>query len=121
MAMERPMTQQILVFSSRTGECFECVRPDTDWQASRRALGITGLYSSNLSIILYQQDESTNRPSQNVYADVASRWDCQDYYGIDLWFAGHRFGASGLADPNTADINSIFIPIPMINAAMQEV
>lgn len=92
-----------------------------DWQANRRARGITGLYSSNLSIILYQQGESTNRPSQNVYADVASRWDCQNYYGIDLWFAGHRFGASGLANPNTADINSIVIPIPVINAAMQEV
>ncbi|KAJ5598373.1 hypothetical protein N7537_008457 [Penicillium hordei] len=44
--------------------------------------------------------------NQNVYADVASRWDCQNYYGIDRWFAGHRFGASGLADPNTADINN---------------
>ncbi|CAI7568501.1 unnamed protein product [Penicillium crustosum] len=44
--------------------------------------------------------------NQNVYADVASRWDCQNYYGIDLWFAGHRFGASGLANPNTADINN---------------
>jgi hypothetical protein len=46
-----------------------------------------------------------------VYADVASRWDCQNYYGVDLWFAGHRDGASGLANPNTDDINSIF-PCP---------
>ncbi|KAJ5354354.1 uncharacterized protein N7496_012787 [Penicillium cataractarum] len=44
--------------------------------------------------------------NSNVYADVASRWDCQDYYGIDLWFAGHRDGASGLANPNTADIDN---------------
>ncbi|KAE8353292.1 hypothetical protein BDV28DRAFT_111103 [Aspergillus coremiiformis] len=40
----------------------------------------------------------------NVFADVASRWDCQNYYGYDKWFAGHRNGASGLANPYTADI-----------------
>lgn len=44
--------------------------------------------------------------SSDLYADVASRWDCQNYYGYDKWFAGHRNGASGLANPNTADINS---------------
>ncbi|CAG8899228.1 unnamed protein product [Penicillium egyptiacum] len=43
----------------------------------------------------------------NIYADVASRWDCQNYYGTDLWFAGHRFGSSGLENPNTEDINSM--------------
>ncbi|KAL3445013.1 hypothetical protein BJX65DRAFT_310380 [Aspergillus insuetus] len=43
--------------------------------------------------------------NSNVYADVASRWDCQGYYGVDLWFAGHRNGASGLSNPNTDDIN----------------
>lgn len=41
-----------------------------------------------------------------MYADVAARWDCQEYYGYDLWFAGHRNGATGLTYPNTADINS---------------
>ncbi|KAE8364473.1 hypothetical protein BDV27DRAFT_157849 [Aspergillus caelatus] len=44
--------------------------------------------------------------NSNVYADVASRWDCQNYYGYDKWFAGHRNGASGLANPYTADINT---------------
>ncbi|KAL3467186.1 hypothetical protein BJX64DRAFT_283911 [Aspergillus heterothallicus] len=43
--------------------------------------------------------------NSNVYADVASRWDCQGYYGVDKWFAGHRNGASGLSNPNTDDIN----------------
>ncbi|KAJ5178032.1 uncharacterized protein N7500_000731 [Penicillium coprophilum] len=42
--------------------------------------------------------------NSNVYADVASRWDCQGYYGYDKWFAGHRNGASGLQDPYTKDI-----------------
>ncbi|KAE8372930.1 hypothetical protein BDV26DRAFT_297427 [Aspergillus bertholletiae] len=44
--------------------------------------------------------------NSNVYADVASRWDCQNYYGYDKWFAGHRNGASGLSNPNTPDINN---------------
>ncbi|KAL3476538.1 hypothetical protein BJX99DRAFT_246744 [Aspergillus californicus] len=42
--------------------------------------------------------------NSNVWADVASRWDCQNYYGVDRWFAGHRNGASGLSNPNTDDI-----------------
>lgn len=45
-------------------------------------------------------------PSSDVYADVASRWDCQEYYGEQKWFAGHRNGESGLNNPNTQDINS---------------
>ncbi|KAL4746647.1 hypothetical protein BDW72DRAFT_197495 [Aspergillus terricola var. indicus] len=44
--------------------------------------------------------------NSNIYADIASRWDCQEYYGVDLWFAGHRNGASGLSNPNTDDINN---------------
>ncbi|KAJ8109982.1 hypothetical protein OPT61_g7055 [Boeremia exigua] len=46
------------------------------------------------------------RLNSDLYADVAARWDCQNYYGYDRWFAGHRNGASGLANPNTADINN---------------
>ncbi|PCG93937.1 Hypothetical protein PENO1_081010 [Penicillium occitanis (nom. inval.)] len=42
--------------------------------------------------------------NSNVYADVASRWDCQEYYGYDKWFGGHRDGATGLANPYTQDI-----------------
>ncbi|KAK4870408.1 hypothetical protein LT330_004756 [Penicillium expansum] len=44
--------------------------------------------------------------NNNVYADVASRWDCQNYYGYDKWFAGHRNGASGLNNPYTQDIQN---------------
>ena len=46
-----------------------------------------------------------------MYADVASRWDCQNYYGYDKWFAGHRNGASGLNNPYTQDIQSKFSKI----------
>ncbi|KAH8680387.1 hypothetical protein BGZ61DRAFT_395717 [Ilyonectria robusta] len=44
--------------------------------------------------------------NSDLYADVASRWDCQEYYGYDVWFAGHRNGASGLTNPDTADIKT---------------
>jgi len=43
--------------------------------------------------------------SSDLYADVASRWDCQNHYGYERWFAGHRNGATGLENPNTEDIN----------------
>ncbi|KAF3038540.1 hypothetical protein E8E12_008412 [Didymella heteroderae] len=43
--------------------------------------------------------------NSDTYADVASRWDCQNYYGYDKWMAGHRNGATGLSNPYTDDIN----------------
>ena len=46
----------------------------------------------------------TLRYSSDIHADVAARWDCQEYYGRDKWFAGHRNGESGLNDPYTDDI-----------------
>ncbi|KAF5656641.1 hypothetical protein FHETE_10897 [Fusarium heterosporum] len=42
--------------------------------------------------------------NSDLYADIASRWDCQEHYGYEKWFAGHRNGASGLNNPNTEDI-----------------
>ncbi len=42
--------------------------------------------------------------SRDVYADVASRWDCQQHYGYATWFAGHRNGETGINNPNTPDI-----------------
>ncbi|KAF5646384.1 benzoate 4-monooxygenase [Fusarium sp. NRRL 52700] len=42
--------------------------------------------------------------NSDIYADVASCWDCQEYYGYDRWFADHRHGATGLTSPNTEDI-----------------
>lgn len=44
--------------------------------------------------------------SSDLSADVASRQECQNYYGEQKWFAGHRNGASGLSNPDTDDINS---------------
>ncbi|KAI1290487.1 hypothetical protein F5Y03DRAFT_401260 [Xylaria venustula] len=44
--------------------------------------------------------------NSDIYPDVASRWDCQNYYGYDAWFGGQRDGASGLANPYTNDITT---------------
>lgn len=54
------------------------------------------------------KDYSTEGPKLNsdLSGDIQVRRESQNYYGINLWFAGHRNGPTGLADPNTADINS---------------
>ncbi|KAF4618403.1 hypothetical protein G7Y89_g14900 [Cudoniella acicularis] len=44
--------------------------------------------------------------NSNLAQDITARHQCQSYYGQDKWFAGHRDGSAGLANPNTADINS---------------
>ncbi|CAH0025055.1 unnamed protein product [Clonostachys rhizophaga] len=54
--------------------------------------------------------------NSDLYADVASRWDCQGYYGYDIWFAGHRNGASGLSNPYTEDINKYKTAVQWIQA-----
>ncbi|KAK2803495.1 hypothetical protein FQN50_006930 [Emmonsiellopsis sp. PD_5] len=40
----------------------------------------------------------------DLNADIAARHECEQYYGPDKWFAGHRNGASGLENPDTEDI-----------------
>jgi hypothetical protein len=42
--------------------------------------------------------------NSNLAADIQCLHESQSYYGVDRWFAGHRNGSSGLANPNTADI-----------------
>jgi hypothetical protein len=36
--------------------------------------------------------------------DIQARHDGEDKYGFDVWFAGHRNGASGVENPDTSDI-----------------
>ncbi|RPA79188.1 hypothetical protein BJ508DRAFT_363378 [Ascobolus immersus RN42] len=43
--------------------------------------------------------------NNDLTADIKCRQECQNYYGADKWWAGHRNGASGLNNPYTADIN----------------
>ena len=44
--------------------------------------------------------------NNNLSQDVTCLNQSQSHYGIDLWFAGHRNGSSGLSNPNTADIRA---------------
>lgn len=49
-------------------------------------------------------DQSSPVLSDDMTADVTARAECQQYFGYDTWFAGHRNGESGLQNPNTEDI-----------------
>jgi len=44
--------------------------------------------------------------SSNLKQDITAQQQCYSYYGAQTWFGGHRNGATGLSNPNTADINN---------------
>jgi hypothetical protein len=44
--------------------------------------------------------------NSNLNADILCRRQSEAYYGLNRWFAGHRNGSTGLANPNTADIKA---------------
>ncbi|KEY73073.1 hypothetical protein S7711_06146 [Stachybotrys chartarum IBT 7711] len=70
--------------------------------------GMLRVCASRAGFVGQSQSEWNNGATLNrdIYADVAARWDCQEYYGYDRWFAGHRNGASGLENPDTDDIRT---------------
>ncbi|KAL4758101.1 uncharacterized protein BDW70DRAFT_152741 [Aspergillus foveolatus] len=70
--------------------------------------GLLRVCADRAGFVGQSEDEWNNGAKLNsdLYADVASRWDCQEYYGEQKWFAGHRNGESGLNNPNTDDINN---------------
>lgn len=95
------------VCSSRIGVCSEFAPAVLDLSARALANGIMARGSSKPThhpLATGWLDDINHTPSWDIYADVASRWDCQNYYGYDKWFAGHRNGATGLNDPYTPDI-----------------
>ena len=42
--------------------------------------------------------------SKDTAADITARHECDEFYGYDTWFAGHRNGEAGLTNPDTDDI-----------------
>ncbi|KAF8873872.1 hypothetical protein BD779DRAFT_1664312 [Infundibulicybe gibba] len=44
--------------------------------------------------------------NSNLCLDISLRHESMNHFGEGLWFAGHRNGASGLANPNTQDIQN---------------
>jgi hypothetical protein len=79
----------------------------SSWNNGAKVKYVTHLISSPLAPHhIFPGHLAYNRYSSDIYADVAARWDCQNYYGYDKWFAGHRNGASGLSNPYTQDISN---------------
>ncbi|KAL4994368.1 hypothetical protein BDV10DRAFT_177044 [Aspergillus recurvatus] len=70
--------------------------------------GMLRVCASRAGFVGQSEAEWNNGAKLNtdLHADVASRWDCQNYYGEQKWFAGHRNGESGFNNPNTQDINN---------------
>ncbi|OOQ87357.1 hypothetical protein PEBR_17147 [Penicillium brasilianum] len=44
--------------------------------------------------------------NSDLKKDIKARHDGQKHFGYDVWFAGHRNGASGVQNPYTADIQA---------------
>jgi Glycosyl hydrolase family 134 len=54
--------------------------------------------------------------NSNLSWDVQVLNLCQSYFGLTRWFGGHRNGATGLANPNTTDINNYKTAVYWIKA-----
>ncbi|KAH6649058.1 hypothetical protein BKA67DRAFT_523023 [Truncatella angustata] len=57
--------------------------------------------------------------NSNLGQDVTACHECQNYYGVDKWFRGHRNGASGLMNSDTTDINNYKEAVYWIQSQIQ--
>ena len=58
--------------------------------------------------------------NSDLTADVNCLHQIMNHYGIDTWFAGHRNGSTGLANPNTSDIAAYKTAVYWIRDRLQE-
>lgn len=56
--------------------------------------------------------------NSDLAQDVNCLHQSQNHYGLNTWFAGHRNGSSGLANPNTADIANYRAAVYWIKAQL---
>ena len=85
-----------------------------------------GIFKQNWGMIraCTPQYQSYGAAQYNAGAALNSNlsWDvqvlnlCQSYYGLTKWFGGHRNGSTGLANPNTTDINNYKTAVYWIKA-----
>jgi hypothetical protein len=78
-----------------------------------------GMLRASCSQFLGQSQNSWNNGAvlnSNLSADITCRHQSESYYGTTKWFAGHRNGSSGLANPNTADIKAYMTAVYWIKA-----
>jgi hypothetical protein len=57
--------------------------------------------------------------NSNLSADITCLHQSQSYWGTDTWFAGHRNGSTGLANPNTSDIKAYRAAVYWIQAQLK--
>ncbi|KAE8373411.1 hypothetical protein BDV26DRAFT_285137 [Aspergillus bertholletiae] len=57
--------------------------------------------------------------NSDLKKDIKARHDGEQKYGFDVWFAGHRNGASGLQNPNTQDITNYKDAIKWIKSQIE--
>ncbi|AMD21995.1 HGL345Cp [Eremothecium sinecaudum] len=51
--------------------------------------------------------------------DISCRHQCEEKYGYDVWFAGHRNGENGVHDPKTDDIQDYKDAVAWIKSQLE--
>ena len=83
---------------NKTGDAFNAGATKQNWGMMRQCHAEWRGYSANDYAVSAAMNSSRS-------LDVQVYNECRNYYG-NQWFAGHRNGSSGLANPNTQDINN---------------
>ena len=92
------MTTNYTYGDGKTGDAFNGGAAKQNWGMMRQCHAAW----KNLGASSYNTGAQLN---SNKSLDVQVYNECRSYFGTQKFFAGHRNGASGLANPNTADIN----------------
>lgn len=83
---------------NKTGDAFNAGATKQNWGMMRQCHSEWRSYGANDYAV-------SGAMNNNRSLDVQIYNECHNYYG-NQWFAGHRNGSSGLANPNTQDINN---------------
>lgn len=83
---------------NKTGDAFNAGATKQNWGMMRQCHPEWRGYGANDYAVSGAMNSSRS-------LDVQVYNECRNYYG-NQWFAGHRNGSSGLANPNTQDINN---------------
>ncbi|KAH9892296.1 hypothetical protein F4778DRAFT_784657 [Xylariomycetidae sp. FL2044] len=77
-----------------------------------RKSAILGAGGNTLDLAIAMLETETMTTDYVYFLISARMWpralglpELTTYHGYDLWFAGHRNGVAGLANPDTEDIN----------------
>jgi hypothetical protein len=84
---------------NKTGDAFNAGAAKQNWGMMRQCHSAW----KSLGASSYATSAAMN---SNKSLDVQVYNECRSYWGDQKFFAGHRNGSSGLANPNTTDINN---------------